>query len=168
MLLIPSFRQTLGTVVCAGHFDKLPPDLVESLDGHENPGVNPYVLQQLVPATENPEEDPHPALRSNETPAIVLYPECNYLSWEGTLDYRKTFRNLKIYYIRGAGHYIQFEQADVLERVILAFLLDEPEVIPAYTSDGDPRTNQSRPGLSGKAAGSVARPEGYREAPDLK
>ncbi len=153
MLLIPFFRQTLGTVVCAGHFDKLPPDLVAVLDGHENPGVNPYVLQELVLATENPEQDPHPALRSNDTPAIVLYPECNYLSWKGTLDYRNTLQNINLYYILGAGHYIQFEQADLLERVILAFLLDEPEVMPAYASDGDPRTDQSRPDPSGHGAG---------------
>ena len=59
ILVVPSFRQTLGTVVCKGDFDKLPQDLIRALDGHENPGVNPYVLQELIPDTEHAEGDPH-------------------------------------------------------------------------------------------------------------
>ena len=141
ILVVPSFRQTLGTVVCKGDFNKLPNELLGALDGHENPGVNPYVLQQLVPDTEHAEGDPHAALRENHTPAILLYPECNYLSWSGAVDYRKTLPNLKIYYIPRAGHYIQFEQPELLKRVILTFLLDQPDAIPPYTSDVDPRRN---------------------------
>ena len=140
ILVVPSFRQTLGTVVCAGDYNKLPQDLIGALDGHENPGVNPYVLQQLIPDTEHLEGDPHAVLRENHTPAILLYPECNYLSW-GAIDYRKTLPNLKIYYIPKAGHYIQFEQPELLERVLLSFLLDQPDAIPPYTSDADPRRN---------------------------
>lgn len=141
-LVVPSFRQTLGTVVCKGNFDKLPSDLIRALDGHENPGVNPYVLQEVIPDTEHAEGDPHAALRENHTPAILLYPECNYLSWSGAVDYRKTLPNLKIYYIPKAGHYIQFEQPELLKRVILTFLLDQPDALFPYTSDADPRTNQ--------------------------
>jgi pimeloyl-ACP methyl ester carboxylesterase len=141
ILVVPSFRQTLGTVVCAGNYNKLPKDLIDALDGHENPGVNPYVLQQLIPDTQHVEGDPHAALRENRMPAILLYPECNYLSWKGAVDYRKTLPNLKIYYIPRSGHYIQFEQPELLRRVILAFLLDQPDVIPPYSSDADPRGN---------------------------
>jgi proline iminopeptidase len=142
ILVVPSFRQTLGTVVCKGDFNRLPNDLISALDGHENPGVNPYVLQEVIPDTERTEGDPHAALRGNRTPAILLYPECNYLSWRGAVDYRETLPNLKIYYIARAGHYIQFEQPELLRRVILTFLLDQPDAIPPYTSDADPRTNQ--------------------------
>jgi pimeloyl-ACP methyl ester carboxylesterase len=142
ILVVPSFRQTLGTVVCKGNFNKLPTDLIGALDGHENPGVNPYVLQELVPDTEHAEGDPHAALRENHTPAILLYPECNYLSWSGAVDYRRTMPNLKMYYIPKAGHYIQFEQPDLLKRVILAFLLDQPDAISPYISDADPRTTR--------------------------
>ena len=142
ILVVPSFRQTLGTVVCKGGFNKLPKDLIDALDGHENPGVNPYVLQELIPDTEHAEGDPHAALRENRTPSILLYPECNYLSWAGAIDYRKTLPNLKIFYIPRAGHYIQFEQPELLKRVILSFLLDQPDAIAAYTSDTDPRKNQ--------------------------
>lgn len=141
ILVVPSFRQTLGTVVCKGDFNKLPNDLIGVLDGHKNPGVNPYVLQELVPDTEHAEGDPHAALRENHTPAILLYPECNYLSWSGAVDYRRTLPNLKIYYISRAGHYIQFEQPEILRRVILNFLLDQPNALSPYTSDADPRGN---------------------------
>jgi pimeloyl-ACP methyl ester carboxylesterase len=142
ILVVPSFRQTLGTVVCKGDFNKLPSDLITVLDGHENPGVNPYVLQQVIPDTEHAEGDPHAALRENRTPAILLYPECNYLSWKGAVDYRRTLSNLKIFYIPRAGHYIQFEQPELLKRVILAFLQDQPDALYPYASDADPRTNQ--------------------------
>lgn len=142
ILVVPSFRETLGTVVCKGEYNKLPQDLIEALDGHENPGVNPYVLQELIPDTERPENDPHAALRENHTPAILLFPECNYLTWKGALDYRATLPNLKIYYIPKAGHYIQFEQPELLKRVILAFLLDQPESLSTYSSDSDPRNFQ--------------------------
>jgi len=142
ILVVPSFRQTLGTVVCKGDFNKLPSNLIGVLDGHENPGVNPYVLQQLIPDTERAEADPHSALRENHTPAILLYPECNYLSWSGAVDYRKTLPNFKIYYIPKAGHYIQFEQPELLRRVILTFLLDQPDAISPYKTDADPRRNQ--------------------------
>jgi len=83
MLLTPYFRRTLGEVVCAGNLSKLPPALFDLLDGRENPGVNPYVLQELVGSTGDSSGDPHRALRTNSTPAILLYPECNYLSWRG-------------------------------------------------------------------------------------
>jgi pimeloyl-ACP methyl ester carboxylesterase len=142
ILVVPSFRQTVGTVICKGDFNKLPNDLIGALDGHENPGVNPYVLQELIPDTEQAEGDPHAALRENHTPAILLYPECNYLSWKGALDYRTTLPNLKMYYIPRAGHYIQFEQPDLLKRVILTFLLDQPDAISPYSSDADPRRYQ--------------------------
>lgn len=141
ILVVPSFQKTLGTVVCSGDYKKLPQDLITALNGHENPGVNPYVLQELIPDTEHAEGDPHTALRENRTPAILLYPECNYLSWTGALDYRATLPNLKIYYIPKAGHYIQFEQPELLKRVILAFLLDQPDALSPYASDADPRRN---------------------------
>jgi proline iminopeptidase len=140
MLVVPSFRETLGTAVCAGNLGKLPRDLIAATAGRENPGVNPYVLQELILATEDPKGDPHAALRGNTTPAILLYPECNYLPWKDVVDYRRTFPNLTVYYIPRAGHYIQFEQPALLKSIILAFLLNQPVPIPPYTGDTDPRS----------------------------
>ena len=134
-----SLLQTVGALVCKGDSGKLPPLFDSLLTEHRSLGFNPYVLQQLASGASGREGDPHAALRANKTPAILLYPECNYLSWAGAVDYRKTLPNLKVYYIPRAGHYIQFEQPELLDRVIEAFLLDQPDVIPPYTSDADPR-----------------------------
>jgi pimeloyl-ACP methyl ester carboxylesterase len=141
-LVAPAIVQMAGTLVCKGDSGTLPSVFATFKNSRENPAFNPYVSQALVPQTENPEADPHPALRNIRTPAILLYGECNYLSWGGAVDYRNTLPNLKIYYIPRAGHYIQFEQPELLRRVILAFLLDQHDAVPPYTSDVDPRSGQ--------------------------
>ena len=83
--------------------------------------------------------DPHTALRGNPTPAILLFGECDFIPWEVAVDYGRTFANLKIFYIPHAGHYIQFEQPELMSKVIRSFLLDQPDAIPPYTSDANPR-----------------------------
>lgn len=129
-----------GTLVCKNNSGKLPPVFAEIQRSSDNLGFNPYVLQQKILQTGDSGGDPHSALRNNSTHAILLFGECNYIPWSGALDYRKTFPNLKIYYIPRAGHYIQFEQPELMHQVVLAFLLDKPDAIPPYTSDADPRT----------------------------
>ncbi|HZS59269.1 MAG TPA: hypothetical protein VFA43_08370 [Gemmatimonadaceae bacterium] len=125
-------------VACKGDSAALPADLAAAAK-EPNLGLNPYVLQEIAPETEDSSEDPHAALRQNATPAILLYPECNYLSWDGALEYRRTFPHLRIFYFPHAGHYIQFEQAELPHRVMRAFLLDEPDAMPPDTVDADPR-----------------------------
>src|SRR5581483_6815494 len=109
VLFTRAFPSQFGTVVCKGHSAALPADLAAAAK-EPNLGLNPYVLQQIAPETEDSSEDPHAALRQNPTPAILLYPECNYLSWDGALDYHRTFQHLEIISVPHAGHYIQFEQ----------------------------------------------------------
>lgn len=144
MLGVPSLRETLGTVVCAGDIGALPREVVAIVAGQENPGFNPYVTQELISGTSRPQDDPHAALRSNHTPAMLLFPECNYVSWTGAIDYRSTLPDLKIYYVPRAGHYIQFEQPQLLTRAITAFVLDQPDVIPPYKADADPRSRPAQ------------------------
>lgn len=128
-----------STVVCKGDSAKLPAMIAAVKDQPDNPGLNPYVLQRLIDLTMVPREDPHTALTGDKTPAIVLEGECNYVPWTVALDYRQTFANLKIFYFPHAGHYIQFEQPEMMSKVIRSFLLDQPDAIPPYTSDADPR-----------------------------
>jgi proline iminopeptidase len=139
-LLLSFIRPTVGTLVCKGDSNKLPPFMTSLPAGpHFNPGFNPYVLNALAYDTDKPPSDPHALLRVNHTPAIILFSECNYLPWSGALDYRKTMPNVKLYYIPKAGHFIQFEQPELMTRVILAFLLDQPDSISPYSGDADPR-----------------------------
>ena len=138
-LTVPVFGPTVKSLVCKGDSARLP-QFVSNLGAvTENPGFNMYVLQQLIPQTDDPKGDPHGALRADHTPAILLYPECNYLPWSDVVDYRRTLPNLKVYYIPRAGHYIQFEQPELMRKIIGAFLLDQPDAIPAYGNEIDPR-----------------------------
>jgi proline iminopeptidase len=134
-LFVPMLDAELGTIVCKGNSNRLPEEIAAMRAAHENPAFNLYV--QLNIQFDN--GDPHEALRKDHTPAILLYPECNYIAWSGALDYRKTMPNLKIYYIPRAGHYIQIEQPDLMRRIMVAFLLDQPDVIPPVDGDEDPR-----------------------------
>lgn len=138
-LLIPILYWQLHDTVCKGDADRFPQDFTDLQAAHDNPGMNPYVMENLDAEPQTPEGDPHEALRKDQTPAILLYSQCDFIAWSGALDYRKTMPNLKIYYISHAGHYIQFEQAELMRRIMAAFLLDKPDVIPSYTSDADPR-----------------------------
>ena len=139
-LLVPLIAPTTPTLVCKGDESKLPPLMRTLGTSNINPRLNPYVLASFVGWTDKPEGDPHAALQGNRTPAMILFGECDYLTWSSKLDYRKTLSNAAIYYVPKAGHFIQFEQPVLMRRMIEAFLLDRPDVVPRYTSDVDPRT----------------------------
>ena len=138
-LLVPVIAPTVGQLVCKGDRGALPSYLANMTNERHSPDANPYV-SLLLADLENPAEDPHSALRGNNTPAILLFPECDFISWDSTIDYRKTLANLKVYYIPRAGHYILFEQPELMKRVMVSFLTGQPDAIPPYTSDADPRT----------------------------
>jgi pimeloyl-ACP methyl ester carboxylesterase len=138
-LLIPILDWEIHDTVCKGDSDRFPQDFSDFQAAHFNPGMNPYVMENLGLEPQSPDEDPHVALRKDQTPAILLYSQCDFIDWSSALDYRKTMPNLKVYYIPHAGHYIQFEQPELLRRIMAAFLLDQPEVIPPYIGDADPR-----------------------------
>ena len=138
-LMAPVVAKTVGALVCKGDSNKLPSLLVGIKEHSDNPGFNPYVQQRLMDQTLSAHGDPHTALRGNPTPAILLLGECDFIPWEGALDYGKTFANLKIFYIPHAGHYIQFEQPELMSKVIRSFLLDQPDAIPPYMGNADPR-----------------------------
>jgi len=127
-----------STMVCKGGSNKLPPMLAPA--SRSELGDNPYASLELLLGTLSPASDPHTILRSNKTPAIVLFGECEFLTWSSALDYRKTLPNLNIYYIPRAGHFMQLEQPELMMRVIRAFLLDQTDAVPPYSGDADPRT----------------------------
>ena len=126
------------TVICKGDAAKLPAVIAAIKDQPDNPGLNPYVLQRLIDLTMEPQGDPRAALKTNKTPAIVLVGDCNYVPWKVALEYRRTFANLKIFSFPKAGHYLQFEQPQLMTKVIRSFLLEQPDVIAPYTGDAEP------------------------------
>jgi pimeloyl-ACP methyl ester carboxylesterase len=120
-----------GSTLAASYIAKYPSQT-------DNPGLNPYVMEGLIGQTSDSRADPHTALQGNKTAAILLVGECNYIPWRAALDNRRTFANLKIFYFPNAGHYIQFEQPELMTKVIRHFLLDQPDAIPPYSADSDP------------------------------
>jgi pimeloyl-ACP methyl ester carboxylesterase len=126
-------------LVCKGDSAKIPALLAGVRDQTDNPGFNGYVQDQLLEEVITAHVDPRATLRANQTPAILLYGECNYLPWQDSEAYGKTFAKLKVFYIPHAGHYIQFEQPELMHKVIRNFLLDQPDAIPPYTAETDPR-----------------------------
>jgi hypothetical protein len=102
--------------------------------------------------------NPHEVLRKDPTPTILLCPECNYVPWDGAVDYRKTLPNLKIYYIPHAGHYAQMEHPDLTRRIMVAFLLDQPDVIAPVQGDEDPRLRPAAPNSAQGARRASAAP----------
>jgi pimeloyl-ACP methyl ester carboxylesterase len=126
--------------VCKGDTRNLPEYMI-SIRSHPdfNPGFNPYVFDRLTDILINAKLDPHSVLRGNKTAAIILFSECDFIPWASSLDYRKTFPNSKVYYIPHAGHIVEFVQPEIMARIIRAFLLNEPDVIPPYMGDADPR-----------------------------
>jgi pimeloyl-ACP methyl ester carboxylesterase len=138
-LLIPILDWELHDTVCEGDSARFPQDFTDLQLAHDNPGMNPYVLQNLASVPQSSDGDAHEASRKDHTPAILLYSQCDFIDWSGASDYRQTMPNLKTYYITHAGHYIQFEQPDLMRRIMATFLLDQPDVIPPYIGDADPR-----------------------------
>jgi proline iminopeptidase len=134
-LFIPLLDTELGTIVCKGDSDRLPPEIAAMRAAHENPAFNLYARINM----QFDNGDPHEGLRKDHTPAILLYPECNYIAWSGAIDYRQTLPNLKIYYIPHAGHYAQIEQPDLMRKIMVAFLLDQADAIPPVEGAADPR-----------------------------
>ncbi|HEX8814508.1 MAG TPA: alpha/beta hydrolase [Terriglobales bacterium] len=139
-LLVPFIAPAVGTLVCKGDRRQIPPLMRGMSSDHLNPHLNPLVLASLGLSATNAADDPHAALRGNKTPVMILFGECDYLPWSGALDYRKTLGNAQAYYIPRAGHFIVFEQPDLMRRTILSFLFDQPDSMPSYTGDADPRT----------------------------
>jgi proline iminopeptidase len=138
-LVVPVIVSVAPSFVCKGDSSKLPELMSTLATSGVNPRYNPYVLQSNLSLAAKPEGDPHAALRGNRTPAMILFGECDYVPWDIALDYRRTFSNAKSYYVPRAGHFIQFEQPELMRRMIVAFLLDQPEPIAPYTSESDPR-----------------------------
>ena len=70
----------------------------------------------------------------------MLRAECDFMPWATAV----------IYFIPKAGHFIQFEQPELILSVIRAFL---PEVVAPYTEDADPsRAAPARTNPTGDAA----------------
>ncbi len=77
--------------------------------------------------------DPRPALRSVQTPALVLKGGCDYVAWHYAEEYRTLLPNATLVYLPNAGHKAYYDQTEAYFASLHAFLLDNPPPIPPYT-----------------------------------
>jgi proline iminopeptidase len=82
--------------------------------------------------------DPIPTLRENQTPALILRGECDFVGWAVARTYRTTFPNSKLLPIPGAGHLIWVEQPQMYSSAIAAFVADTPLPIADYVGERRP------------------------------
>lgn len=101
-------------------------DLVRALDVR---GFNQYV-NRITFASQKTYPDPRPALRQNQTPALIMRGECEFLPWEVTFEYKETLPNATFISVPNAGHALYGAQPEFILNTIRAFLLDQP--LPQY------------------------------------
>jgi proline iminopeptidase len=73
----------------------------------------------------NTKANPRQLLTTNQTQALVLTGECNYIKWEPTYQYRTTLPNATLLYFQRAGHVIYYNQPDLYFEVLKSFLQEQ-------------------------------------------
>lgn len=94
------------------------------------------MTQQTHPA--NNKVNPRGLLASNQTPALVLTGECNYIKWEPTYQYRATLPNATLLYFQRAGHVIYYDQPELYFEVLKSFLQGQPLPLQPYLDSQPP------------------------------
>lgn len=95
-----------------------------------------FYVNQYTDLTNLP--DRRDQMSQNQTPALVLRGECDYLRWEVTREWRDVLPNARLVYIEGAGHLMQLDKPEEYLEAVRAFLLEEPLPQEPYTKDASP------------------------------
>lgn len=69
--------------------------------------------------------DPAPALRELATPALILFPECDFIDRRVAVEYEQALPGAVLVDVPDAGHVIQFDRPDVLLDHVRTFLTAE-------------------------------------------
>lgn len=77
--------------------------------------------------------DPHPALATNHTPALILRGECDYIPAPVAAAYKDTLPNASLVAVPHAGHLMYYEQPQWYLAAVRAFLLEQPLPIARHT-----------------------------------
>lgn len=78
-------------------------------------------------------KDIRPALTKNQTPALILRGECDFLVWEHVEQYKQTLPNATLLYLEDAGYSIYAEKPKLYLAAVRAFLLKQPLPLSPYT-----------------------------------
>lgn len=69
---------------------------------------------------------------------LVLYGECDYLTWDVAREYREVLPNASMLAIDEAGHVIQDDRPELYREVVRAFLLDADLPLEPYEGSAAP------------------------------
>jgi proline iminopeptidase len=83
------------------------------------------------------------SLRDSNIPFLILKPECDYVRWDVTYEYKKILKNAKLLYLEGAGHMPFLEKPGMVLTSIRSFLLEEPLPLPEYKGSSPPHKFKS-------------------------
>jgi len=89
------------------------------------PNIGAYAFM-MTSIDADKSEDIRPALKQNQTPALILRGECDYLIWEHVKQYNQTLPNSTLLYLENAGHIAYLEKPKLYIESVRAFLLDQP------------------------------------------
>lgn len=113
--------------------------------GRELHGLGFYAFQYPQSVTSPAPPDPRPALRGQQTPALVVKGSCDYLSWSSALTYRDLLPNAQLVYLPGAGHNVYQDRPDTSLSLIRAFLNDQPVPLAPVTGSDVPADYEGPP-----------------------
>ncbi len=80
--------------------------------------------------------DPQAALRSNNTPVLIMRGECDYIRQENALKYKESLPNAILLEVPQAGHALTSTQTEAVLATIRAFLNEWPLPIPQAVPAG--------------------------------
>jgi len=95
-------------------------------------GANQYV-NRLTLASQEIYPDPRPVLRQNQTPALVMRGDCEFLPREVAYEYKETLPNATFVSVPNAGHALYAAQPEFILSTIRAFLLDQE--LPQFSNN---------------------------------
>jgi len=91
-----------------------------------------YAWQYPQSASAPAAPDVRSALTGLPTPTLILKGECDYLSWQSAMDYRRALPDTTLLYLEGAGHNTYEDRPDEVLAAVRAFLSDGPLPEPPY------------------------------------
>ncbi|MGL5930456.1 MAG: alpha/beta fold hydrolase, partial [Dermatophilaceae bacterium] len=95
------------------------------------PGMRPgFWVNIATDASAEVAEDPRPALRRADIPALVMTSECDYELPEVSQEWRATLPDSTRVVVPDAGHFIQAQQPDLFLGTVTAFLTDQQLPLP--------------------------------------
>lgn len=103
---------------------------------HDNP--QGFYVNQMTNADFSRISDPRPRLREVQVPALVMAPQCDFVRWPVTREYRDVLPDSILVDIQGAGHAVSTDQPALYVELLRSFLSDENLPLPAYTSQDPP------------------------------